>query len=54
VASVPEPVTALALVGVAFRPLVQPAASVELAVAHRTDRTEPHLRRTVEVIRALV
>ena len=54
VAIVPEPVTALALEGVAFRPLVQPTASVELAVAHRTDRTEPHLRRTVEVIRALV
>jgi DNA-binding transcriptional LysR family regulator len=53
-AIVPEPVTALALEGVAFRPLVQPSASVELAVAHRTARTEPHLERTVEVIRALV
>lgn len=53
-AIVPEPVTALALEGVAYRPLVQPAASVELAVAHRADRTEPHLQRTVQVIRALV
>ncbi|WP_017934444.1 LysR substrate-binding domain-containing protein [Nocardioides sp. Iso805N] len=53
-AIVPEPVTALALEGVAYRPLVQPTASVELAVAHRADRTEPHLQRTVQVIRALV
>ncbi|WGL52205.1 LysR substrate-binding domain-containing protein [Nocardioides sp. BP30] len=54
VAIVPEPVTALALEGVAYRPLVEPSASVELAVAHRVDRAEPHLQRTVEVIRALV
>ncbi|WP_131763759.1 LysR substrate-binding domain-containing protein, partial [Actinomadura fibrosa] len=42
-AVVPEPVTALALAGVAFRPLVRPAARVDLAVAHRAGRTEPHL-----------
>jgi len=53
-AVVPEPVTALALDGVAYRPLVQPTASVELAVAHRADRTEPHLLRTIELIRSLV
>ncbi|TDC52669.1 LysR family transcriptional regulator [Actinomadura sp. KC345] len=54
VAVVPEPVTALALEGVAFRPLVRPAAYVDLAVAHRTDRTEPHLTRAVSVIQRLV
>ncbi|MEU8123831.1 LysR substrate-binding domain-containing protein [Spirillospora sp. NPDC049024] len=53
-AVVPEPVTALALEGVVFRPLVRPAMSVDLAVAYRTDRTEPHLVRTVSVIRRIV
>ncbi|GAB7003429.1 LysR substrate-binding domain-containing protein [Nocardioides sp. AN3] len=53
VAVVPEPVTALALDGVVYRPLVRPAVSIELAVAHRTDRTEPHLLRTVDVIRGM-
>jgi DNA-binding transcriptional LysR family regulator len=52
-AVVPEPVTALALDGVVYRPLVRPAVTVELVVAHRADRSEPHLRRTVEVIRGL-
>jgi DNA-binding transcriptional LysR family regulator len=54
VAVVPEPVSALALAGVAYVPLVRPATSVELAVAHRTDRAEPHLLRTLEVIGELV
>ncbi|MEV5354929.1 LysR substrate-binding domain-containing protein [Streptomyces sp. NPDC052693] len=54
VAIVPEPVTALSLDGVAYRPLVRPTATVDLAVAHRTDRTEPHLARTIEVIRRVV
>jgi DNA-binding transcriptional LysR family regulator len=53
VAVVPEPVTALALEGVVYRPLVRPTASVDLAVAYRADRTESHLARTVEVIRGL-
>lgn len=53
-AVVPEPITALAIEGVAYRPLVQPSASVDLAVAHRGDRDEPHLARTVEIIRSLV
>ena len=53
VAVVPEPVTALALDGVTYRPLVRPTAGVDLAVAHRSDRTEPHLLRTIEVIRAM-
>lgn len=53
VAVVPEPVTALALEGVTYRPLVRPSAAVDLAVAHRADRDEPHLARTVEVIRRL-
>lgn len=54
VAVVPEPVTALALDGVAYRPLVRPAVTVELAVAHRSERTEPHLLRTVDVIRSML
>ncbi|MFE1165664.1 LysR substrate-binding domain-containing protein [Nocardiopsis sp. NPDC058789] len=54
VAVVPEPVTALELRGVAYRPLTGADAHVELAVAHRADRSEPHLARTVEIIRATV
>jgi DNA-binding transcriptional LysR family regulator len=54
VAIVPEPVTALSLEGIAYRPLAGPATTVELAVAHRADRTEPHLARTVAVIQHLV
>jgi len=50
VAIVPEPVMALALDGVLFRPLVRPSVRVDLAVAHRTDRTEPHLARAASVI----
>lgn len=53
-AVVPEPVTVLALDGVTFRPLVRPAVDVELAIAHRTDRTEPHLARAVTVIQQIV
>lgn len=53
-AIVPEPVTALVLDGVVYRPLVEPETTVELAVAHRADRDEPHLQRTVEIIRSLV
>ena len=52
-AIVPEPVTALALDGVAYVPLAAAGARVELAVAHRSDRDEPHLTRAVRVIRAL-
>jgi DNA-binding transcriptional LysR family regulator len=52
-AVVPEPVAVLALEGVAFRPLVRPAASIGLALAHRTDRTEPHLARAVPVIQQI-
>lgn len=53
VAVVPEPVSALRLEGVVYRPLVRPAATVPLAIAHRTDRHEPHLTRTIDVIRSL-
>lgn len=53
VAIVPEPVSALQLEGVVYRPLVQPAQTVPLAVAHRADRHEPHLARAVAVIREL-
>ncbi|SFN31018.1 LysR family transcriptional regulator [Actinomadura madurae] len=54
VAVVPEPVAVLALDGVVFRPLVRPSAQVDLAIAHRTDRTEPHLARAVSVVRQIV
>jgi len=54
VAIVPQPVSALALKGVTYRPLVRPATTVALAVAHRADRDEPHLRRTLAAITALV
>jgi len=53
VAIVPEPVRALRLEGVVYRPLVQPAETVPLAVAHRADRHEPHLARAVGVIQEL-
>jgi DNA-binding transcriptional LysR family regulator len=53
IAIVPAPVSALQLEGVVYRPLVQPAATVSLAVAHRSDRHEPHLARAVSVIRQL-
>lgn len=54
VAIVPEPVTALALDGVAYRPLSAAGAGVDLAVAHRDERCEPHLVRTIEVIGDLI
>ena len=54
VAVVPEPVSALALAGVTHRPLVGPASTVTLAAAHRAERHEPHLQRTLTVIGALV
>lgn len=53
VAIVPEPVSALALPGVEYRPLVRPVGHVDLLVAVRADRDEPHLQRTVEVIATL-
>ncbi|MFF8022103.1 LysR substrate-binding domain-containing protein [Streptomyces sp. NPDC007896] len=52
-AVVPEPVTALALDGVVYLPLAGADARVELAVAHRADRSEPHLERTVGIIQAM-
>jgi DNA-binding transcriptional LysR family regulator len=54
VAIVPEPVRALTLDGVEFRPLVRPTASVELAAAHLAERRDPHLLRTLEVVDDLV
>jgi DNA-binding transcriptional LysR family regulator len=53
VAVVPEPVRALALDGVAYVPL-RPTTTIELAVAHRAGRTEPHLRRTLDLVAAVV
>ena len=54
VAVVPEPVTAHTLDGVTYVPLTDRAATVDLAVAHRTDRREPHLLRTVETIERVI
>lgn len=53
VAVVPEPVTALTLDGVVYRPLVRPEATVDLALAYRTGRAEAHLNRAVDVLRQL-
>lgn len=53
-AVVPEPVRALALDGVSYRPLVAPVTTVQLAAAHRADRCEPHLGRTLAIIAELV
>lgn len=53
-AVVPEPVSALRLDRVAYVPLADRAARTELAVAHLADRTEPHLLRAVEAVRAIV
>ncbi|MEU5881470.1 LysR substrate-binding domain-containing protein [Spirillospora sp. NPDC047279] len=54
VAVVPEPVTALSLEGVVFRPLSRPEATVDLSLAHRTDRSEPHLTRAAAAIAEIV
>jgi len=57
VAIVPEPVSALALAGVHYLPLSgmpKGSGTIQLAVAHRADRTEPHLRRTLATIHDLV
>ncbi|MCA4997876.1 LysR family transcriptional regulator [Tsukamurella tyrosinosolvens] len=54
VAVVPEPVRSLALPDVKYLPLARPVARIELAVAHRTDRAEPHVMRTLETIGQLV
>jgi DNA-binding transcriptional LysR family regulator len=54
VAIVPEPVTALALDGVTYRPLAGPTTTIDLAVAHRADRDEAHLARTVGIIQELI
>jgi DNA-binding transcriptional LysR family regulator len=53
VAIVPEPVTALALDGIVYLPLIGTDARVELAAAHRAERDEPHLRRAVGIIKAM-
>ncbi|GIF24026.1 DNA-binding transcriptional LysR family regulator [Actinoplanes tereljensis] len=53
VAVVPEPVTALALDGVAYRPLTHPDAGIDLALAHGAGRAEAHLTRTIALIKEL-
>jgi len=54
VAVVPEQITALGLEGVVYRPLVGPASTVELAVAHHSERSEPHLLRAISVVEELI
>lgn len=54
VAVVPQPVSALPLAGVTYLPLVRPITTVPLAIAHRANRNEPHLRRTLTTITELV
>lgn len=49
-AVVPAPVSALALNGVVYRPLVRPVTSVLLAAAQLAERDEPHLRRTLAIV----
>jgi DNA-binding transcriptional LysR family regulator len=53
VAIVPEPVSALSLDGVVYRPL-HPTATIALSLAHRAAGSEPHLLRTLDVIRRLI
>ncbi|MDR7172354.1 DNA-binding transcriptional LysR family regulator [Nocardia kruczakiae] len=52
VAIVPAPVSALALDGVTYRSL-RPTTTVGLALAYRAGRTEPHLTRSLDVIKRL-
>ncbi|GGB21420.1 LysR family transcriptional regulator [Flexivirga endophytica] len=54
IAVVPEPATTLKVDGVVYRPLVAPAATVDLAIAHQNDRREAYLTRAVETIRRIV
>lgn len=53
-AVVPDPVRALAIEGVTYRPLVRPVRTVQLSAAHRAGASEPHLLRTLEVVAELV
>ncbi|WP_063064546.1 LysR family transcriptional regulator [Nocardia violaceofusca] len=52
VAIVPEPVSALGLRGVVYRPL-RPTTTVGLSLAYRAGRSEPHLTRSLDVITRL-
>lgn len=54
VAIVPEPVSALQLGGVVYTRVSGPEATTELAVAHRSERSEPHLRRAVGAVERIV
>ncbi len=49
-AVVPEPVSALGIPGVAYRPLVPASARVGLAAATRSDDDAPHLARALAVL----
>ena len=53
-AVVPEPVGSHPLDGVTYVPLVGPTRTIPLAIAHHTDRAEPHLQRTVSTVIELV
>lgn len=54
VAIAPEPVSALQLPGVAYVPLADPQAWIELAVAFVGERDEPHLHRAVATVAEMV
>jgi DNA-binding transcriptional LysR family regulator len=50
VALVPEPVAALGVAGATYRPLVEPSARIDLAVATRADEDAPHVDRVLDVL----
>lgn len=54
VAVVPEPVAELGVAGVAYRPLADAGAHIELAAAVRADDRSPALARTLAVLGDLV
>jgi DNA-binding transcriptional LysR family regulator len=53
-AVVPEPVSALRIPGVAYRPLLPETLGVDLAAATRAGRTAPQVARALDVLTALV
>jgi DNA-binding transcriptional LysR family regulator len=50
VALVPEPVAALGVAGATYRPLVEPSARIDLAVATRAEEDAPHVDRVLDVL----
>jgi DNA-binding transcriptional LysR family regulator len=50
VALVPEPVAALGVAGATYRPLAEPSARIDLAVATRAEEDAPHVDRVLDVL----